>query len=189
MALSQTVVSKIVFNAMKGAFNKNDQELNDKRKAFSLKVYRSLVSEENEKQARKLPTGYIYTARSVEVRVPLKQEPKWSCDYLYLTLIFEADMPIPAFLQYDFTMTPEQAKPFIQQAQMLESEAAGISAKREALRDKVRGIVEQASSIKRLLTIWPEAEAYVPTELLTPQKKLPVALPDSLISELKQAKL
>lgn len=188
MPIPKSVQSKIVGNAMKGAFATQENELKARIHVFSAKVYRSLVTEEQEKAMRKLPQGFFQSTRLINVNFLKANDGNWSNRINYI-LSFEQDVPRPAFLYDNFNIDCEAAKPFIKTVEALQAEKEGIDNKRKALREKITAVVSQARSVRRLVETWPDAAGFIPPDVLAPKKQLPTVLPEGLDEMLKQAKL
>ena len=189
MPIAKNLQESIVTKAMKGAFKTQEDELRERIQTFSAKVYRSLVTEDNEKLARKLPAGFVNMTRGFNVRLKKTNETGNYNNSIWFTLLFANDVPQPACMYDGIYLDHETSKPFLKTADMLLVEQDGINNKRKALREKIKATVGQAKSVKQLLEMWPDAAEFIPADVLAPKKQLPMVLPEGLSEMLKQAKL
>lgn len=76
------------------------------------------------------------------------------------------------------------AHPLNDQAQAVAEEHAALLRDREAMRTKLRAVVYSATTLPKLLEVWPECQKFVPTDLKPAARAL---VPVELVTELNSA--
>ncbi|OXS92659.1 Nmad5 family putative nucleotide modification protein [Pandoraea apista] len=174
MRLTNEMRTAIVRSAMKAAFNKREEAHNSNTVAFGDAVY----AEEHgavEKIARKLPPGWIQTAKWIGIECP--GFSRRSNDGLKLSQIpMSVARPQP-YLTQTAKITPSH--PLYERSQAIADEHQAIRRDKEALEGKLKSIVNAASTVARLLDAWPECERFLPQ---TPTKSYSV-VPLTLVAD------
>lgn len=181
--LSNHVRDLIIVNAMKGAFDKEFAVIRKKLVAHAMDCYRSVVSVEDEKAARKAPA-----------------------DFLSLTNNFKIDYYHPntgRHLDSEYNIEVPKAMPFRSKGSMgyvsvkdnalyvaykaIADERYALTEKVSQLKASIKQTVYSTSSLKKLIEMWPEVEGFLPADLSLPKPQLPAMPVADLNAALKEA--
>ncbi|HDR9086295.1 TPA: hypothetical protein QDB10_002186 [Burkholderia vietnamiensis] len=174
--LSNHVRDQIIANAMKGAFEKEKKALAKQLQELALACYRSQVSEEEEAAARRAPAEFLTMSNAITLTF---RDENGSRSAYYANVDLPKIVPHKHGSCY-LTITDKKLN-----AKKDAHEA--IESKVDELMQSIRGMVYSASTVKKLLNIWPECEAFLPASLEKPAPALPAVVASDLNAALKNA--
>lgn len=182
--LTQTLREQIEQVATKGAYDALQKEIDAKRVALSERIYRSVVSEEQERIMKRLPAGFfnVASARQATVRPANGQK------YLHLDLKFTNERRLPAFCS-GYNRLEIHNDELYEAADSIKNDEAALSQKRDELTQQVRNVLNSANTVQKLLEIWPESESFIPKEVFAAKASLPAIVTGKLNELLQQAKV
>jgi hypothetical protein len=181
--LSNFVRDRIIKTAMEGAFEKEFAVISKKIVAHAMDCYRSHVSVEDEKAARKAPADFLLITNNMKI------------DYY--------DPDTGRHLDSEYNVEVPKAVPFRSRQsagylnikdrnlylahKALSDERAALIDKRDELRNSIRQTVYSTGSLKKLIEMWPEVETFLPADLTPPKPQLPALPVADLNAALKAA--
>ncbi|MDY7537557.1 Nmad5 family putative nucleotide modification protein [Undibacterium sp. 5I1] len=185
--ITKELFATIVSNAIKGAYQSEFDEITKRQKEITLKVYRLLVTEEQEKAMKKLPHGffnvtsgrqgiYVSAGRGDDAR-----RTKFSAHF--------GDgcrMPANSSGFNSINVTSDEIYKEFEQLKQDESE---VRSKVALLEEKVKAIVGSVFTVKKLILVWPEGKVFIPEEALVDRSEnLPALIVDGLNNLLMSAR-
>lgn len=174
------IVDAVVDDVLKP---RRDQQ-QSQRERFADEVYAGVVGE-HEATMKRLPSGYCDVSRSVSVEVTQKGDPRGRRYHLGLS----NDRLVPAFARYQPILEVRADSAIAERLAALESEKESIDRDAVELRAKVMQVVRSASTVAKLIEIWPEVKPYLPPEAIqTDVVNLPAVVVAQLNNVLAQAK-
>lgn len=182
--LTTTLRGEILAAAMKGAYDNVKAQIDDKMIEFSERVYRSLVTEEQERAMGRLPHGFFNLSDTKSARI---YPSDGTSSRRYTGLKFKKERRLPAFCSgYNDVTINDDA---IHAAYLaIEKEYDALKEKREELRVQIAGVLESVNTVQKLLEVWPEAEPFIPEYVFVKKAALPALVTDALNDLLKQAR-
>jgi hypothetical protein len=179
--LTKDLRAEIVNNASKDAYKAELDLLDADIAIFSAKVYRDkIVSEQIEKLADKLPNAFCVRTNAVTIR--FKSQDGYGAVKQGVTLKLDKARPLPEYLRYGTFDIVDVA--LLQEAQTFAKRRDEINSSRNDLQTQVRGVVNSATTVDKLLEVWPECKQFIPETALTPIVKL--KLPAIVVSGLNE---
>lgn len=174
---------QIIANAMNGAFDAEFKAINKRMSELAMKCYRKVVSEEDEKKARKAPVEFlsltnsvnlhffdpdthrrIGTENSIEIAKVMPFHTRSACGYVNVE---DRDLYI--------------------EFQAINSDREALYEKKRNLKDSIRRTVYSTTSLKKLIEMWPEVEGFLPASMTAPKPQLPALPVADLNAALKAA--
>lgn len=183
--LTKALREKIIENAVRGAYQGEDDAIDCRRKAASLTLYRVVVTEEQEKLMKKLPHGF-FNLEEGQTRVHFLRDDGGR------KASFDADfgngVRLPANCS-GYSRIEVESSETEALFEAIENADNALREKRSSLRTQVSSVVNSASSIPRLIEIWPEGKQFIPEWALVSfqNPNVPAVITSALNSLLAQA--
>jgi len=142
--------------AMKNAFAAEKAQLEADWKAFSLKVYDKIVAKKDQALIEQLPRELFWRTSSKEALIApnVKAHDR-------LTLKFDKDMAFPQSWQYRRGEAVVDAK-LHAEFRKLEDRKDAIEASEEELKSSINQVLYSATTVAKLLEVWPESDPFIP---------------------------
>ncbi|MGN8188598.1 Nmad5 family putative nucleotide modification protein [Burkholderia sp. 22088] len=179
--LSNHVRDQIISNAMKGAFEKEKKAVAKQLQDLAMACYRSQVSAEEEAAARRAPEEFLTLSNTITLAF---RDENGSRTAYYSSV----DLPkIVPFKRGGGTYLTISDKKLNAKKDAYEKAHAELEEKFDELRNSIRGMVYSATTVKKLLDIWPESVNFLPANLEKPAPALPAVIATDLNNALKKA--
>lgn len=182
--LNATIRDEIIENVMKDAFKSEKNMLEALVHEFSLRVYNTIFSAEEQAAMKTLPKDLFYWSDNRSVKLNSKSEKDTTTKF---TLKFKNSKVFSTHFQYsasrELTVPPE----LVHEADDLNRQADAIREREGELRSKVHGVVMAAATVQRLLETWPEAKPFIPARIMAPKPALPAVIVKELNATLAVA--
>ncbi|KVH64452.1 hypothetical protein WS89_03990 [Burkholderia sp. MSMB1072] len=179
--LSNHVRDQIIANAMKGAFEKEKKAVAKQLQDLAMACYRSQVSEEEETAARRAPVEFLTMSNAVTLNFRDENGSR-------IAYYSNVDLPkIVPFKRGGGTFLNISNKSLVAKRDAYQRAHDELEAKFDELRTSIRGMVYSATTVKKLLDIWPESVNFLPHNLEKPAPALPAVIATDLNNALKKA--
>jgi hypothetical protein len=145
-------------NATKGAFEAEKLAQKKKLNDLSLRIYDVLVPKTVQKALSQLPKDFCYSNNGCSIILGQSERVNFRAQ-----LNFGKSMQLPITAQYGYDdpiVAPELYKEWLE----MKAAEKQLDADGEALQDKIRAVLYSATTVSKLLVMWPEAKAYLPHE-------------------------
>jgi hypothetical protein len=158
-------------------FTGRRERLQRNREAFGLKVYRGIVSADEEMTMRNL--GARFVPRGTSFAVILQDKADGGRNYEALSL--SSERPIPGCLAGRGATETIVDAGLVEELHGLAMEEASIRRDREAMEGKLRSLLGSCSTVKRLKETWPEgARWYESLDRPVVKAALPAVIPQEV---------
>jgi hypothetical protein len=178
--ITKELHTMIVNAAINGAYQSERDEVTAMRKEATEVVYRTFVSEEQEKIMKKMPSGFFNVLDGGHSLYIRNDDGSRGAHRTLLMLHFGTGRRVPAFFPMAHS-TLNSTKALIA-FEAIEDTSDAINLKVNELRLQVSNTVSSASTMAKLLMIWPESKAFIPPWALSEKHKetLPAVIIDGL---------
>lgn len=143
---------QIISKLLDHRFDADRKVLKGQETELGLKIYRSVVSPSVEAEVRKLPDGWIEYTNNIYAKIGSSIES------------FTLAVSVPKKASWGSWRTIvaviEAREPLADEFQELEAARSALRAKEEEASGAARSLVYKASTLKRLLEIWPEVKPF-----------------------------
>lgn len=181
--LTTTIRNQILSAAMKGVYDNVQAQIDTKLVDLSERIYRTLVTEEQERMMNQLPHGFfnLSDAKSASIRASN------GGSYRHLDLKFKQDKRLPAFCSgYNNINISDDV--LYEETLELAKARRELNEMREKLRADITAVLNSANTVQKLLEVWPEAKSYIPDYVFTEKASLPAIITDKINEALALAK-
>lgn len=180
--LTTQLRANIIDNALVGAFKKEREANRQARIEITGDIYRTIVTEEQEKAMKKLPAGFFHTGSDFS-HMYLGAEENGKSRF---TLSYGATgRLVPASHYSSYTVIDKKLR---DRADKIEAMDKSINERTDELRDKISQVVASVNTVAKLIEIWPEAEAFIPVASAPAKSNLPAVIVKDLMAALMSAK-
>jgi len=180
--LTNQLRTEIIDSAMVGAFKKEREANKQARIDLTGRVYRRLVTEEQEKAMKKFPPGFFHSGsgtRYIYIGADDSKTNRFTLDFGTVSRM------LPANCQHNFTVIDAKIN---QQADKITEMDESIKNRTNELREKISQVVNSVGSVAKLLEVWPEAEPFIPVASAPVKSNLPAVIVKDLMAALMSAK-
>jgi hypothetical protein len=184
--LTREIRDHILREVSNSAFKAEFEAANEERRELALAAYRTVVSEETEKMARKLGPAFVLHRDTLRFQVQATDDQEgWAKSYRLEAYFKESSFPVPIQMHYgDFKLV---GKPLHARTSKMKARLKSLEDARGELVTKVREMILSTASVEKLLKMWPEAKQFLPAGWDAQEPKLPAVRPEVLNSMLKKA--
>jgi hypothetical protein len=168
--LSNHARDRIIENALRGAFDKETQAHKKRMVKLADQCYRFVVTAAQEKQARLAPDDFLNLSNVTKIYF---KDPVtgYNRDTVYETDLSRA-VPFPGRGNY---LNVNDDALHAEYRAIMEAKS-NLDNKLGELKTSLKRTVYSTTSLKKLIEMWPEVEAFLPADLTAPKAMLP-ALP------------
>jgi hypothetical protein len=177
----------IIGSAMKGAFDAEEKANLKKLSVLAMKCYRKQTTAAQEKVARQTSTEWLMLTNSLTLRFYRVKEDGLRGSYIEQEAGIQVDSPVPFRGEETRGHVNVVDNALYQQFEAIDAVRDAISEKRDQLRDQIRQLVYSTGSVKKLIEMWPEVEAFLPADLTAPKSYLPATLSSDINATLREA--
>jgi hypothetical protein len=181
--LSNYVRDQIIANAMKGAFEEEFKAVKAKLAAHAMVCYRSVISEADEKAARKAPAEFLNITNNFR----LCFREAGACRRLADEDNIEVPKAMPFRSGNSLGFISIEDPELYRIYREIDEERDALIEKRATLRDSLKRTVYSTTSLKKLIEMWPEVEGFLPADMTAPKPMLPALPVADLNAALKAA--
>ena len=157
--LTNDIRNTTIRNVMRGAFDAERKALQKAMYVLSLRTYDILVPKAAQKAIATIHKDFFYMNDVANIYVGPSER-----SHISIKLKFEKNVALPTFLQYNNYGGPvvdaELHKDWVDHL----SAAKKVDSDTDALTGKIRQVVYSATTVSKLLEIWPESKTYLPPE-------------------------
>ncbi|WP_371027823.1 Nmad5 family putative nucleotide modification protein [Paraburkholderia sp. RCC_158] len=169
---------------MHGAFDADFKAIKAKLAAHAMVCYRSVVSEAEEKAARKAPAEFLNLTNNFRLcfREQGSSRRRLADEH---NIEVKRAMPFRSATTTGF-ISIEDPELYRIYREIVEERDA-VNEKKYALRDSIKRTVYSTTSLRKLIEMWPEVEGFLPANMTAPKPQLPALPVADLNAALKDA--
>lgn len=185
--LTHAIRSQIIANVMKTAFVKEQAAIDARLLAFCDNLYLAIVPTAVQEALAKVPKEFLMRQSSCKVTLrPVAGKYDGSREVV-IKFADHKDRPWPVGFNYGSGSYASPELCDIHDGILKAQEK--LNERKDTLRDNVRQIVASATTVAKLLAVWPEAAQFIPTDLAPKPKVnlLPAVLVGNLNAMIKKA--
>lgn len=168
MRLTDSKRETIVKRLLNHKFGEAEAALNERQKEFANKVYRDCYPEDLRKAMAVLPQGFLRETSHIAVQ--------FGGDYERLNL----PQPEPQACKFSGSCTKvyDANHPLCAEYRIIAQHEAGLAEQRMDLQAEARAVLDNCSTVNRLLTVWPELGPFCRDMRDSPRRDLMVPRDD-----------
>lgn len=170
--LTNKIRDQILAKIIEGAFPEEHAKVDQLRRDLSLRFYRLIVTEQQEKQMRALPADFFHSLSGRSSRKLCYQSGSTNT-YTYFEMDFGTKgLPTPAWAANTYAEVFD--KQLYKDFQDLEDKIGKLNSAIAEIREGARAVVYAATTFAKLVEMWPAAEQFLPKEPVKTEEHLPV---------------
>lgn len=186
--LTNALRDDIRSNALKGALEVERADLRKRLQAIGDAVYRLLVTEEQEKQMKKLPTGFFTTGDGLHFTPYHDAVSMGGAGGRRKDFPLSTDRRMPQFFAA-YTLPVIVGSELMKEIEAVEKENIRLIDLKDTLKANINGVLNSVGTVARLLIVWPEVAKFLPAYATNPKlTNLPAVMVDELNAMLSAAK-
>lgn len=183
--LTNSMRDSIITDVMASAY-KQEKEANKAAKhELALKAYDVIVPKKLQEALTSFPTGFCYASSCFSIYMTINEHGSER----RFNFSMDDDKPLPESCRYGQFRLEKRNDKLIKEYDALQERDNQISKMYSELKNKLTEVLYAATTVTRLIEMWPEATEYIPESWLSPKSAmmLPAVVVDGLNNLLSKA--